>query len=103
MKPPAFETDRLKLLYAGFSPIPLIGKQPVLKTWQKHNGVSELEIASWSKRYPLATNTGILTALAPALDVDILDAEAAAAIEALAQERQCCFAATRHSQRSRPN
>ena len=39
------------------------------------------------KRYPSASNTGILTARAPTLDIDILDPEAAAAVEALAKER----------------
>jgi hypothetical protein len=78
---------RRRVLAAGFSPLPLIGKQPILKDWQKHDGVSELEIGTWTKRYPLAINTGILTARAPVLDLDILDPEAAAAIEALVRER----------------
>jgi Bifunctional DNA primase/polymerase, N-terminal len=78
---------RLRVLHAGFSPIPLVGKQPILKDWQKHDGVSEIEIESWTKRYPLAVNTGILTKLVPAFDVDILDPDAAAAVEALAKER----------------
>jgi hypothetical protein len=74
---------RRRVLAAGFNPIPLAGKLPVLKAWQKHDGVSDLEISTWSTRYPLATNTGILTATAPALDIDILDPDAAAAVEAL--------------------
>ena len=85
--PTAIEALRLSLLAAGYAPLPLTGKQPILRNWQKHDGVAELEIASWSKRYPLATNTGILTARVPVLDVDILDAEAADAVEALARER----------------
>jgi hypothetical protein len=78
---------RRRVLAAGFSPLPLIGKQPVLKDWQKHDGVSDLEIGTWTKRFPLATNTGILTARVPVLDLDILDPEAAAAVEALAKQR----------------
>jgi hypothetical protein len=78
---------RRRVLAAGFSPLPLIGKQPILKDWQKHDGVSELEINSWTKRYPLATNTGILTARVPVLDLDIIDLEAAVAVEALVRER----------------
>jgi hypothetical protein len=78
---------RRRLLAGGYSPLPLIGKQPVLKDWQKHDGVSDLEIDFWSKHYPAATNTGILTRLVPALDIDVLDPEAAAAVEALAKER----------------
>ena len=78
---------RRRALAAGFSPLPLVGKKPVLKDWQKHDGVSELEIDFWSQHYPQALNTGILTARVPALDIDILDPEAAAAVEALARER----------------
>jgi Bifunctional DNA primase/polymerase, N-terminal len=78
---------RRRVLAAGFNPIPLAGKLPVLKAWQKHDGVSDLEISTWSTRYPLATNTGILTATAPALDIDILDPDAAAAVEALVKAR----------------
>jgi AAA domain/Bifunctional DNA primase/polymerase, N-terminal len=77
---------RRRLLVTGYSPLPLVGKVPILKNWQKHDGVSDLEIDTWSKRYPLAVNTGILTRLVPALDLDLLDPEAAAAVEALAKD-----------------
>src|SRR5262249_46489693 len=41
----------------------------------------------WDKTWPNATNTGALTRRMPSLDVDILDADAAAAIEQLVRER----------------
>jgi hypothetical protein len=78
---------RRRLLAGGFSPLPLVGKRPILKNWQTHGDVSELEIDSWTKRYPAALNTGILTRFVPVLDLDIGDAEAAAAVEALVRER----------------
>ena len=47
--PSVIEAFRCRVLRAGFSPLPLVGKQPVLKNWQHHDGVSELEIGSWTK------------------------------------------------------
>ena len=41
----------------------------------------------WAKLYPDCTNTGVLTREAPALDIDILDEEAAKAVEELARDR----------------
>ena len=78
---------RRRVLAAGFSPLPLIGKRPVFDDWQKRLDVTEHEIEVWSRTAPAATNTGILTARVPALDIDVLDPEAAAAVEALAKER----------------
>ena len=45
------------------------------------------EIEWWSRTSPAATNTGILTRLTPTLDIDILDPEAATAIEDLVRDR----------------
>ena len=81
------EAARLKLLSTGYCPLPLIGKEPVHKEWQKRHGPTRAEIARWSRTAPAALNTGILTRLTPALDVDILDPDAAEAVERLARER----------------
>jgi AAA domain/Bifunctional DNA primase/polymerase, N-terminal len=78
---------RLKLLANGYPPLPIEGKRPPLKDWQKKNITNAAEIELWEKVYPLATNTGILTQLTPTLDIDITNPEAAEAIEALARER----------------
>jgi hypothetical protein len=79
--------QRLQLLRAGFSPLPLSGKLPVLKEWQKRQDTSEGDIEIWAKLHADATNTGILTKSCPALDIDILSQDAAKAVEELARER----------------
>src|SRR6476620_2145032 len=77
---------RLKLLAAGYVPLPVTGKIPALAGWQ--NGVPDTdEIHQWTKGCPAAFNTGITTALTPTLDIDILNEEAAVAVEDLARER----------------
>jgi hypothetical protein len=81
------ETERLSLLAGGYAPLPLIGKRPIFDDWPKRLDVTAQEIERWSRASPAAENTGILTKFTPALDIDILDAEAAAAVEALAKER----------------
>jgi len=78
---------RRRLLAAGYSPVPCVGKTPVLKGWQTIIEPTAREIEWWSRTSPAATNTGILTRLTPTLDIDILDPEAAKAVEALARER----------------
>jgi hypothetical protein len=78
---------RLKLTAAGFCPLPLVGKRPVLEEWQKRIDASTGDIEIWSKLFPQALNTGALTRLMPALDIDIKNPEAADAVEQLVRER----------------
>jgi hypothetical protein len=78
---------RHALLNAGFSPIPVEGKRPPLKEWQKKSEASATEIESWERSFPAATNTGILTARTPCIDIDLLVPEAAEAIEELARAK----------------
>jgi hypothetical protein len=78
---------RLQLLANGYAPIPVDGKRPSLKDWQKKTAPNAEEIELWEKTYPYAENTCILTATTPTLDIDIRNPEAAEAIEALARER----------------
>jgi hypothetical protein len=78
---------RLKLLANGYAPLPIEGKRPPFKGWQKKIDANTAEIELWDKLYPHATNTGILTQLTPTLDIDITNPEAAKAVEALARER----------------
>jgi hypothetical protein len=78
---------RLKLLANGYAPLPIEGKRPPLKGWQKKTETNAAEIELWEKVYPCATNTGILTQLTPTLDIDITNLEAAEAVEVLARER----------------
>jgi hypothetical protein len=78
---------RLRLLENGYAPLPIEGKRPPLKDWQKKPATNAAEIELWEKVHPQATNTGILTQLTPTLDIDITNPEAAEAVEALARER----------------
>ena len=78
---------RRRLLCAGFAPLPVIGKQPPLEEWQKRTETSVGDLDIWAKLYPRATNTGALTRLMPTLDIDILNPDAAAAVETLVRER----------------
>ena len=83
--PTAIEAFRLKLHAAGFAPLPLNGKKPFLVGWQRLGDATDHEIRRWTRTRPAETNTGILTRTSPAFDVDILDPEAAAAVERLAR------------------
>jgi Bifunctional DNA primase/polymerase, N-terminal/Primase C terminal 1 (PriCT-1) len=80
---------RWSLRRAGFAPLPLEGKRPILREWEKRLLVSLEEIMSWERFFPAAVNTGVLTKLNPAIDIDIMHPEAAEAVEALARERFC--------------
>ncbi|MHC2839807.1 bifunctional DNA primase/polymerase [Bradyrhizobium diazoefficiens] len=77
---------RMQLRRNGFDPIPVIGKRPPLDEWQKRTETSAGDIEMWAKLYPDARNTGILTRHAPTLDIDILDPDAADAVEGKVRE-----------------
>jgi hypothetical protein len=81
-----FET-RQRVVVAGFVPIPFNGKRPVLDDCQKRTDASPGDIDIWSQLFPDATNTGIVTRLVPAFDIDILNPDAAAAVEDMVRER----------------
>jgi hypothetical protein len=68
---------RLALVDHGFTPIPVIGKVPPFKSWQKVENVSRPMLEAWGRNFPRATNTGILTRHTPTLDADILNEPAA--------------------------
>jgi hypothetical protein len=53
---------RQQLRTRGYMPIPLFGKVPPLKEWQKLTVISRDMIALWNKVWPDAINTGCLTA-----------------------------------------
>ena len=78
-------TLRKRLLAAGYMPLPVNGKAPPIPGWQDIVATRKL-IDTWERRYPDATNTGVLTDISPAIDIDIMHPDAAAAIEALARE-----------------
>jgi hypothetical protein len=78
---------RRRLRAKGFAPIPVSGKIPALEGWQLKHDTNDAEIGLCAKLYPYSQNTGMLTRLVPTLDIDILNPEAAAAVEGLARER----------------
>ena len=87
---------RQQLRAAGYSPIPLYGKEPPiygknnkrkgLGGWEKLDSVTDEELVMWSKTWPDAINTGALTKHMPVLDADIINEEAARAIEDFVRE-----------------
>ena len=86
---------RRALVAAGYLPIPLFGKTPPNRDnnkrksftgWSDITTVTDEMIVMWKKIWPDATNTGILTRNAPALDLDILNEEAVRACEDLVRE-----------------
>jgi hypothetical protein len=64
------------LLKNGFEPIPLNGKIPIISEWQNLRPTLE-DIVSWERVHTGSVNTGILTRLTPAADIDVLDQEVA--------------------------
>jgi hypothetical protein len=86
---------RLALIHNGFTPIPLFGKEPPqfakhrrgLAGWQRLANVTSSQVHMWARVWPDAVNTGVLTATAPALDIDILNELAAIDAEELVRAR----------------
>jgi hypothetical protein len=78
---------RLRLRRAGYSPLPALGKAVHLDGWPNKIEVTDFEIRNWEKIWPTCTNTGALTRLMPAFDIDIIHQPAAEAVEALVRER----------------
>jgi hypothetical protein len=78
---------RQALVDHGFTPIPVVGKTPPFKSWQRVENVTHTMLVAWGRNWPRATNTGILTRIAPAIDLDILNEPAAIAAEKLIRDR----------------
>lgn len=79
--------QRLALADAGFAPVPVKDKGPRITEWQRRFfGADAEQITTWERRWPDHPRTGILTKYTPAIDIDIMHPEAAAAVEALVRE-----------------
>jgi AAA domain/Bifunctional DNA primase/polymerase, N-terminal len=76
---------RKRLLAAGYRPLPVNGKEPPIQGWSDVQATNPL-IDTWGSKYADAINTSTLTHTVPAIDIDITDPVAAAAIEALVRE-----------------
>jgi hypothetical protein len=82
---------------AGFTCVPLFGKQPPeygknnskrgLKGWQNLRNLSREMIDMWSKTWPDAENTGVLCFNTPACDIDVFDEAAAQACREYIRDR----------------
>ena len=81
------EELRCKLAAQGYSPLPLNGKRPPMKEWTTKTTTNVEEVVLWGKVYPDCPNTGVLTRLIPAIDIDITDPSAADQVESLARDR----------------
>jgi hypothetical protein len=77
-------TYRKRLLAAGYHPLPVNGKKVLLEDWSNIRATNEI-INDWSNECPDHLNTGILTGTTPAVDIDVMDEEAAEELEALAE------------------
>ena len=78
---------RCKLWQNGYAPIPLEGKRPPLTGWQQKIDTNPDEIRLLTRSYTYALNTGVLTKFTPCIDIDLLNEDAAKAVEDLARER----------------
>ena len=79
-------TQRKRLLATGYLPLPINGKVPPIAGWQDIAATPTI-IDRWTDQWPDSVNTGVLTRTTPAIDIDIMYPEAAAAVEALAREQ----------------
>jgi hypothetical protein len=80
---------RLQLRESGYSPIPLRGKNPAMRkdwSWTELHGATREQMDMWGTVFVDAVNTGLLTKLTPAIDIDIYVPEAAIAVEELARQ-----------------
>jgi hypothetical protein len=64
--------QRKSLLAAGYVPIPINGKAPIMPAWQKQQPTVG-DVDNWPQLYPSAFNTGILTRATPTVDIDVYD------------------------------
>jgi hypothetical protein len=80
---------RLELRAAGFSPIPVRGKNPGFAGWQEKIDVSVEEIKHWGDDvfFRQRRSTGINCRWTPFCDIDIRDEAAAVAVEKLIRDR----------------
>ena len=76
---------RKRLLAAGYRPLPVNGKVPPIKGWGDIQATDAI-IDRWAIEYADATNTGIITRTAPAVDIDVFDDVVADELQKLAEQ-----------------
>src|SRR5262245_44900282 len=77
---PAITELRLCYLRSGYTPLPCIGKAPVLANWPEAR-IDAAQIRAWPRLFPSALNIGIRTRYNPAADIDVYDADLVHTIE----------------------
>jgi putative DNA primase/helicase len=75
---------RRGLVASGYSPLPVNGKAPPITGWQDIQATADA-INDWEDKHANATNTGILTRITPAIDIDVLDPDVADELQKLAE------------------
>jgi predicted P-loop ATPase len=93
---PAFTETRLQMRRNGYLPVPITGahmetdsagKRPNMTGWQTIcQTADEAMIKSWERRQGECNNTGMLCGTVSGVDIDVLDIELSARINALALE-----------------
>jgi hypothetical protein len=86
-RPESLIDERVHLLNNGFTPTPCDGKRALLDGWASFHAPTVRQVEMWSKTHPRCQNTGLLTRLTPGFDVDILNEDAAQAVEDLTVRR----------------
>jgi hypothetical protein len=90
LRPESFDSvteKRLLLRRAGYDPIPAIGKDTHVTGWSAKFDVGDDDIKFWPKAWADHRNTGVLTKRTPCIDIDILNPDAADAVEMAVRER----------------
>lgn len=75
-----------KLLAQGFEPIPVNGKRPAVKGWEKVE-LTEAQVEYWAANGKGNLNVGIRTGYLAPVDIDIYNAEVSALVAEKFQER----------------
>jgi hypothetical protein len=76
---------RIRILEHGFEPVPVMGKSAVAVGWTSDQ-IDQARVEAETAANPNAVSTGVRTGTVVALDIDLVDPEHSAQIEALAVE-----------------
>ena len=77
---------RWELVRAGYTPAPL-RQDTAGQDWPNLRGVTREQLEMWALSWRDANNTGVLNRAVPTFDVDILNEDAARAVEDMVRER----------------
>src|SRR5262249_53482459 len=86
MTHPEITALRLAMKSMGYAPLPANGKKVLLPEWPTKGDVTDKDIMAWEVEFPQWRNTGGLCSRTPALDNDILQPDAAEAVDEALRE-----------------